>query len=210
MSLRILAFILILSLPGLAGALPADIVGFGNSITCWDCDDGSYLVLLEDWGYIGSAEDASYGVSADRTIEVLGRLEDWILGEGVWEPLGPQTADSLILLTGTPDTYQAVGGWKDRPYNPTETLGNIEAMIQLVLGVGIPLTVVAPPPVLDPCGYPDVRTCDEIDADLANLAAGIELLLDAYPDAYFLDLYAIFQADSALRPAPRAELALPE
>jgi len=194
--LVVLLFLPSLFLPSSASALPADIVGFGNSITCWDCNDGSYLVWLEDWGYIDSAEDASFGESADLTSGVLSRLDDWIHGEGDWLPFGPQTADQLILLSGTPDTYQAVGGWKNEPYDPDQTLLNVEAMIDLVLGESIPLILVAPPPVMDPCGTSyDVPTCDEIDTRLANLAVDLALLAGTYSDVQFLDLYADFTAD---------------
>jgi len=188
MLFRIPACLLVLlTFPSFASALPV-VAGFGNSITCWDCNDGSYLVLLEDWGYIDSAEDASLGESADLASGVLSRLDDWL-------DLG-NTADVLILLAGTPDTYLAVGGWKNREYDPLETLGNIDTIIDLVLGESIPLILVAPPPVLDPCGTSyDVPTCGDIDTSLANLAVDLALLAGTYSDVQFLDLYAAFTAD---------------
>jgi len=185
-SCRVLSLILIVSLPTFASALPVDLAGFGDSITCWNCNDGSYLVLLENWGYVDSAEDASHGVSGNRTHEVLTRLEDWIDASS--------TADLLILLTGTPDTYQTVGGFWDRDYDPAETLSNVEAMVDLVLLEAIPLILVAPTPVLDPCAYPDELTCDVIDTRLADLAGDLALLASDH-GVPFLDLYAAFAAD---------------
>ena len=186
MSWRVLSLLLLVSLPTFASALPVDLAGFGDSITCWDCDDGTYLVLLEDWGYIDSAEYANHGVSGNRTHEVVTRLEDWIDAGS--------TADLLILLTGTPDTYQAVGGFWSRDYDAAETLSNVEAMIDLVLLEAIPMILVAPPPVLAPCANPQALTCDVIDTRLADLAGDLALLASGH-GVPFLDLYAAFAAD---------------
>ena len=108
MSRSILSLILVLSFPTFASALPV-LAGFGNSITCDSCNDGSYLGLLG--GYLDPdpvIDDK--GMPADLTGGVFSRLSDWIFGQGQWASQGPQTANVLILLAGTPDTYQAVGG----------------------------------------------------------------------------------------------------
>jgi lysophospholipase L1-like esterase len=185
MALRPVACLLFaLALPSVAGALPV-VAGFGDSITCDGCNDGGYLGLLADYLEPDPILDDN-GVSSDRTGSVLSRLQTWI-DDG-------NTADVLVLLTGTPDTYQAVGGWMNRPYDPLETLGNIEDMIDLVLAESIPLILVAPPPVLDPCGNPSVLTCGDIDGRLADLADDLALVATT-EGVPFVDLYAAFQAD---------------
>jgi lysophospholipase L1-like esterase len=173
-------------LPSFARALPVDLVGFGDSITDESFPDGSYLDVLESWGRIDSASDANHGVPADRSQEVSTRLTAWIDDDN--------TADFLILLTGTPDTYQAVGGFKNVDYDADETEANIQAMVDLVLDeTTIPLILVAPPPVVAPCDYPDVLTCGEIDARLADLASRLAPMADP-PGVRFLDLYAAFKS----------------
>jgi lysophospholipase L1-like esterase len=185
MSLRIdaLVFALVL-LPSFASASPI-VAGFGNSITCSTCNDGSYLSLLGDYLVPDPIID-DQGVPASLSDNLLARVGDW-LDAG-------NTADVLILLPGTPDTYQAVGGWGDRDYDPLETLGNVESILDLVLGEGIPLILLTPPPVLEPCGGSAPLTCDQVDARLLDLSNRLGVLALAY-EVPFLHLYAAFATD---------------
>lgn len=184
MSLRILAWILVvLLLPSLASASPI-VAAFGDSITS-DAGEGSYLRLLGDYLEPDPIIDDN-GAPANLSGDVLYRV-------GAWLDAG-NTADVLILLTGTPDTFQAVGGWRDRDYDRLETLGNVESIIELVLGAGIPLILLAPPPVIDPCGNPDALTCDQIDARLLHLSNNLGFLALDY-GVPFVHLYAAFKGD---------------
>jgi hypothetical protein len=74
------------------------------------------------------------------------------------------------------------------------TVGNIEAMIDMVLAESIPLILMAPTPVLDPCASPAILSCSTIDTRLADLADSLALLASSKGVA-FLDLYAAFMAD---------------
>lgn len=196
MALRFVACLLFaLALPSFAGALPV-VAGFGDSITCdtSSCGDGSYLGLLGVYLEPDPIIDDN-GVSASRTGAVLARLTDWINGEGDWLSVGPQTADVVVLLTGTPDTYQHEDYWNEQNYSPVETLGNIEGMIDLLIAQSIPLVLVAPPPVLDPCANPDpLPTCSEIDTSLANLSSSLASLAST-KTVPFVDLYQAFMDD---------------
>jgi lysophospholipase L1-like esterase len=132
-------------------------------------------------------------VSADRSGEVLSRLETWLLDGN--------SADVVILLAGTPDTYQAVGGWYNRPYSEAETVGYIEDMLDLLSTAGIPAILVAPPPVLDPCGNPLVLTCSEIDTSLADLSDALAALAGSQ-SVPFVDLYDAFVNDPGYLETP--------
>lgn len=186
MSRRISALLILAVLvPSVSSALPV-VAGFGDSITCDTCNDGSYMGLLADYLEPDPILDDN-GVSADRTSGVLSRLTTW-LGDG-------NTADVLILLTGTPDVYQVTGGFGNQEYSEADTLLNVENMVDLVLGASIPLILVAPPPVLDPCGFPDAPlTCSTIDSRLAGLATEYALIA-SNKSVPFLDLYSAFMAD---------------
>ncbi len=182
MSARFILYLsLVLVFPSFAGGLPV-IAGFGDSITCDSCGDGSYLRLLGDYlGYDPIIDDN--GVSADTTGSVLSRLDVW---------LDSNTADVLVLLTGTPDVYE-VG---NNSWVLGNTVGNIEAMISMVLAESIPLILVAPPPVGDPClNPPSPLTCGDMNGRLASLAAELASPPPGSGDFQFLDLYAAFTAD---------------
>lgn len=186
MPLRIFAYLLfVLALPSFAGALPV-VAGFGNSLTCDTCNDGSYLRLLGNYLDPDPIIDDN-GVSADSSAKILRRLDTWIVDGN--------TADVLVLFAGTVDTYFVLGGFGNQDYDPLKTVGNIEDMIDMVLAQSIPLILLAPPPVLDPCANPDAPlTCGIIDGRLADLAD--ELALVATDKGVpFLDLYAAFLAD---------------
>jgi lysophospholipase L1-like esterase len=188
----VLISLLSIFLPALANATPLTLAGFGNSITCDSCNDGSYLGLIDDYLPEAPIVDDN-GVSADVASGVLSRLDTWLTGGN--------SADFVIILTGTPDTYQAVGGWRDRPYSEAETVGNVEAMLDLLFIAGLPAILVAPPPVLDPCGFPDVLTCSEIDTSLANLADALATLAGSR-GVPFVDLYDAFVNDPGYLETP--------
>ena len=93
---RYVAYLLFaLALPSVASALPV-VAGFGDSITV----EPSYPTLLADYLDPDPIIDDN-GVSSDLTSAVLSRLDTWI-GDG-------NTADVLVLFSGTPDMYQAGG-----------------------------------------------------------------------------------------------------
>jgi lysophospholipase L1-like esterase len=160
------------------------VAGFGNSITCDTCNDGSYLRLLGDYLDPDPIIDDN-GASADTTENVLSRLDLWITGGG-W-------ADAVVILAGTPDTYMAVGGWMDREYIEAVTVANVDAMIDLALGAGMAAILVAPPPVQDPCDDPGILTCSGIDDRLGELALAYQTLA-ADRMIPFVNAYAIFSA----------------
>lgn len=166
--------------PGVANAIT--IAGFGDSITCDLCNDGSYLRLLDN--YL-DPDPVIYdgGDSADTTAEVLGRLDLWLTGLGA--------ADVVIILAGTPDAYQAVGGFKNMAYDEAETLDNIETMLDLVLGNSMSVLLAAPPPVQFPCSEPDILSCAIIDSRLDSLSLELAMLASSKL-VPFVDLYDIF------------------
>ena len=172
---------LLLAAPTAAVALPLDIAGFGDSITCDTCNDGSYLSQLDT--YLSEAPIIQdHGVSSDLTENILSRLDTWITGGG--------TADYVIVLAGTVDTYQAVGGFNNQAYDPDETLTNITDMLNLIIGAGLSPVLAAPPLVQDPCGSPD-PTCATIDADLLALSGTLATLAGSL-SVPFVDLYDAF------------------
>jgi lysophospholipase L1-like esterase len=181
-----LALCALLALPGVANSLPLTIAGFGDSITCTVCNDGSYLSLLDN--YLAPAPIIlDHGDSADPSSLVHSRLQTW-LGDP------NNTADVVVILTGTPDVYQAVGGFLNRPYSQAETLGYVDSMLDLVLNAGMEPLLAAPPPVQDPCGVPDVLTCGTIDGRLFDLSVEYALLASGL-GVPFVDLYSIYSAD---------------
>ena len=194
MPVRVLISLLSMLLPALANAAPLSLAAFGDSITCDTCNDGSYLGLLDN--YLPEApiiyEDA---VSAATTGQVYTLVDSWITGGN--------TADVVIILTGTPDTYLAVGGFGNRPYSEAETVANIDAMLDLVILAGLPAILVAPPPVLAPCGNPAVLTCSEIDTRLESLADALAVLASSLSVA-FVDLYDAFVNDPGYLETPGA------
>jgi lysophospholipase L1-like esterase len=165
---------------------PLTIVGFGNSISCEECNDGSYLGLVGAHLVPPPADVVSQGMSANTSGVVLARFRGWVEAGG--------TADVVVLLTGTPDVYHAVGGWGNRPYDPEEVVGNVEALIHSSFDHGIPVILLAPPPVLEPCDRPELLTCAEIDDRLADLAGRLGVLAEE-ENVVFLDLHAEFKAD---------------
>jgi hypothetical protein len=187
----ILYLALVLVFPSFAGGLPV-IAGFGDSITCDGCGDGSYLRLLGDYlGYDPVIDDN--GVSADITGNVLLRLDTW---------LDNNTADVLVLLTGTPDVYE-VGSTTWNLLGTT--IPNIDAMISMVLAESIPVIVVAPPPVGDPCiNPPNSLTCGDMNTRLASIAAELSTPAPGNEDALFLDLYAAFTGNSDWQADPNS------
>jgi lysophospholipase L1-like esterase len=187
----LISFLLIL-LPSLASAAPLTLAAFGDSITCDTCNDGSYLELLQN--YLPEAPTIDdHGVMSAPTADVLGYLQTWIDASN--------TADYVIILSGTPDTYQAVGGFLDRPYSEAETVGHIQDMLTLVFDAGMSAILAAPPPVVDPCGYSVDPTCSEIDASLASLSGALASLASSM-SVPFVDLYDAFINDPAWGIAP--------
>jgi lysophospholipase L1-like esterase len=178
---RVFFLLLLVSMvaPGVSHAL--SIGAFGDSITCAVCNDGSYIPLLDDYldpnpvVYDG-------GISSDITDSVLSRLDLW---------LDSNSPDVVIVLAGTPDTYQTVGGFNNVAYDEALTVGNVESMIDLVLATGSSFLLVAPPPVVYPGGSPDVLTCAAIDGRLDSLSLAYAVLA-ATKSVPFVDLYQIF------------------
>ena len=192
MAARVLISLLAILLPTLASATPLTLGAFGDSITCDACNDGSYLELIHNYLPEAPTIDDN-GVSSDITANVLSRLDTWITDGN--------TADIVIILSGTPDTYQAVGGFQNQPYSETETVGNIEAMLDLVFDAGISAILVAPPPVLDPCDNPAVLTCSQIDSRLADLSMALASLASSM-SVPFVDLYDAFINDPGYGETP--------
>jgi lysophospholipase L1-like esterase len=178
---------LLLFVPATAQAIPLTLAGFGDSITCDACNDGSYLRHIDSYLSEAPIIDDN-GESADLTSQVSARLDTWITDGN--------TADFVIILSGTPDTYQALGGWQNRPYDEDETVGNISDMLDAVFNAGMQAILVAPPPVWTPtpCGGPGVLTCEIIDASLAGLATTA--------DVPFVNLYDAFTNDPNFGDAP--------
>jgi lysophospholipase L1-like esterase len=164
---RALTAFSMLLLPALAHAAPPTVSGFGDSITCIPCNDGSYLGLLGDY-LVEPPIVEDNGVWADLTDGVLFRFDAWLTGGN--------SADVVVILTGTPDTYQAVGGFNNRDYSEAESVGNVADILDLADAAGLPAILVAPPPVLDPCGFPTVLTCSEIAVRLADLSVALQAL----------------------------------
>ena len=182
---RTLLVLLLLLLPGASSATPFVIAGFGDSLTCDTCIDGSYLRLLDGFLPTPSPVIVDQGVTTQTTSQIFQRLDTWI-DDG-------NSADLLILMGGTVDTYQAVGGFKNTAYDPVETLGNVESMVNLAMGESIPLLLLAPPPVMDPCGSAN-PSCAQVNARLEALSLDLEQLAtdNGIP---FIDLYATISAD---------------
>jgi lysophospholipase L1-like esterase len=205
----------LLTIAGRASAQDLVVAGFGNSITCTVCNDGSYLAdsnlpgsaapvgVLDPSEIVGSWLDDELralgvlqpadaliiddnGDPGNRTVDVLARLATWI-ADG-------NSADHVILLTGTPNTYQAVGGFTNRDYDEDQTVADVQAMIDLVMGAGMPVILVAPPPVKIPCGNGPILTCDQINQRLDDLSLRYEELA-ASNGIPFVDLYGEFMND---------------
>lgn len=160
------------------------IVGFGNSITCATCNDGSYLGLLNDH-LDPDAVLIDEGQSADVSENLFLRLDLW---------LDSNSADLVIILTGTPDAYKAVGGFQNQLYEEQFTIDNVDAMIDIVHAENTSVLLVAPPPVQSPCNDPINLTCATIDARLASLATAMGALA-VEKGVSFVDLYDIFIND---------------
>jgi lysophospholipase L1-like esterase len=205
----------LLTIAGRATAQDLIVAGFGDSITCSVCNDGSYLAdsnlpasaapvgILDPSEIVGSwLEDElralgvlqpadvftidDNGVSANTTGSVLARLATWI-ADG-------KRADHVILLTGTPNTYQSIGGFTNTPYDEVQTVADVQAMIDLVTGAGMPVILAAPPPVRFPCGNPTILTCAQIDQRLDDLSLAYQQLA-ANNGVSFVDLYGEFSND---------------
>jgi len=196
--IRVLIPLLSILLPALANAAPLALAAFGDSITCDTCNDGSYLGLLDNYLPEAPIIDDN-GVASDVTSGVLSRLDTWLTGGN--------TADFVIILSGTPDTYQAVGGWRDRPYSEAETVGYIDDMLDLLILAGLPTVLVAPPPVLAPCDNPTVLTCPQIDTSLANLSGALATLAGSL-SVPFVDLYDVFVNDPGYLETPGSSASL--
>jgi len=165
-----------------ANAVPLTIAGFGDSITCDTCNDGSYL------GRIGSHLSEAptiddNGISSDLTENVLARFDTW-LTDG-------NTADWVIVLAGTPDTFQAVGGFNNQAYSQSETVGNISDLLDLAIAASLPVVLVAPPATQSPCGFSSDPTCGEIETSLMNLSGALSTLAGGL-GIPFVDIYNEF------------------
>ena len=166
--------------PMAASAVPLDIAGFGDSITCDTCNDGSYLSLL-------GAHLPEVPIIQDEALTtltsgaVLSTLEAWLDGGG--------SADWVIIMAGTVDVYQEVGGFNNVEYSEAQVVSNLDDMIDLVLSVSMSVVVVAPPPVQSPCGGAGVViTCTDIDNRLNSLSAALAGLANS-KSVPFVDLY---------------------
>ena len=97
----------------------------------------------------------------------------------------------MVLMTGTPDAYMAVGGFQNAAYVEQDAVDTTEAMIDLALSAGLTTILVAPPPVQSPCQNPDIVTCAQIDARLASLATRFGTLA-ADKGIVFVGTYDLF------------------
>jgi lysophospholipase L1-like esterase len=194
LKIRWLFLTLLLVVPATAQATPLTLAGFGDSITCDACNDGSYLRYIGSYLSEAPIIDDN-GESAERTSEVAARLDTWITDGN--------TADFVIILSGTPDTYQALGGWHNQAYDEAETVGNISDMLDAVFDAGMQAILVAPLPVWTPtpCGGPGLLTCEIIDASLASLATALAGLATT-AGVPFVDIYDAFTNDPDFGEAP--------
>ena len=183
MRLRTFALLPLLLAPSPAIALTY-VVGFGDSITSRSFDpfpNGSYL----DWLGAGYVVD-DVAAPARFSEGVLSSAQSW-LGAG-------NTADLVIIMTGTPDAAQAPGFFGG-VYDLAETVANVAGTLALFASAGIPTILMAPPPTLFPCdgveggGGP---TCAQMDARLYDISVALAALsIDL--SVPFLDTYALFR-----------------
>ena len=195
MKIRWLFLALLVILPATAQAVPLTLAGFGDSITCDACNDGSYLRYMDDYLSEAPIIDDN-GVSTDLTSEIAVRLDTWIADAN--------TADFVIVMGGTVDTYQVEGGFGGQNYDPGETFDNIAGMLDAIDTAGMQAILVAPPPVWTPtpCGGPDdPLTCDDIDDALAALATSLAGLATD-KGVPFVDIYDAFVNDPDFINAP--------
>jgi lysophospholipase L1-like esterase len=191
------AAVLLLALawsPDRALADPIIVAGFGDSITSTTFDGpglGSYLEFLPaPFTY----ED--YGTPAIEAGDLYYDVVSYINGA--------PTADVIVLMTGTPDTF-----WPD--YSQAATVTSIQSMVDYVLdNSDLDLILMAPPPAVPPCDNVEfvtggAVTCDAVPADpdvdmiarlealsgvLASLAPSDSGNLDRFG---FLDVHQIFE-----------------
>ena len=194
MKIRWLFLALLLVLPATAQAVPLTLAGFGDSITCDSCNDGSYFSHIGNYLAEAPIVDDN-GISGQLSSTVGSRLDTWITNGN--------TADFVIILSGTPDAYQAVGGFQNQPYIEAETVGNISDMLDAIFNAGMQAILAAPPPIWTPtpCGGPAVLTCTTIDARLASLATELSSLATT-AGVPFVNLYDAFMNDADIGEAP--------
>jgi lysophospholipase L1-like esterase len=185
MLVRALLLSLLLAVVPTASALAITVTGFGSSITCDDCNDGSYLRLLQNYLEPDPVID-DQGNSGNLTEDMVDRVFDWIDNGN--------TSDVVIILAGTPDTYTEPGGFGNQLYVEGNTVDNIEGMIDMILAATIPVLLVAPPSVdiiNDNCGGSGGLTCATIDARLASLSIALGSLAST-KSVPFVDLYGAY------------------
>ncbi len=181
------ALISSLLLAGSAQAVPV-IAGFGDSLTSLTHDDGSYLSLLNN--YIDpDATMLDFGITANPSSTVATRLVNWVSGFN--------TADLVIILTGTPDVFDVRGV----PYDENSVVGNVTTMMNALIGAGIPALVLAPPPVIAPCdGAMTLPVCpDDYNTRLDSLSVAIGNAA-ASLGVPFVDLFELFSNQPDLTP----------
>lgn len=179
-----------------AGALadPILVAGFGDSITSTTFDgpgQGSYLEFLDSrFAYEDHATPAIE--TADLYYDVVSYID------------GGPTADVIVLMTGTPDTFYET-------YSEAATVANIQSMVDYVLDHSIlGLMLMAPPPAVPPCDNVEFETggavtCDPVPADPASdMIARLEALSGALASLSptnpanasrfdFLDIHQVFE-----------------
>ena len=209
-------FLLVCLLFGLPSAAPAfTIVGFGDSLTCATCNDGSYLSLLNN--LLDPDADLYFNAVAGRpSDDVLTAVNNFEAGTGIFDPVAggaavnllPSQVDLAIVLAGTPDTFRNPDGFQGRPYSEAETVGDIAGMpdgitifdsiLASLMTAGVPTLLLLPPPVQDPCdnGATPTLTCAEIDQRLADLSVALAAAASAW-SVPFIDLYDIFVNEPA-------------
>jgi lysophospholipase L1-like esterase len=191
------AAVLLLALawtPGRALADPIIVAGFGDSITSTTFDGpglGSYLEYL---GAEFAYED--YGTPAIEAGDLYYDVVNYIDGT--------PTADIIVLMTGTPDTF-----WET--YSQASTVASIQSMVDYVLENSmLSLILMTPPPAVPPCDNVEfvtggAVTCDAVPADpdfdmmarLEALSGALASLSPSDPGNLgrfdFLDVHQIFE-----------------
>jgi len=200
--IRVLIFVSLLCstlvLPSTVSAVPLDLAAFGDSITCGTCNDGSYLGLIGNYlPETPNIED--HGMGGDLTSGVLGRLDTWITGGG--------TADFVIILSGTVDQFQSLGGFNGQDYDEAETVANIDAMLDLILGAGMSPILAAPPVIQSPCSGSTDPTCAAIATTVQSLSGALATLAGSL-SVPFVDLYDAFANHPDIGETPGTSSAL--
>jgi hypothetical protein len=195
---------LLLGLP--SGARALTIVGFGDSLTCATCNDGSYLSLLNN--LLDPDADLYFNAVAGRpSSQVLDAVNNFEAGTGSFTPvlggsavnLLPSQVDLAIVMAGTPDAF-SVG------YSQAQTVANIAGMpdgvtifdsiVASLMAVSVPTLLLLPPPAVEPCdnNATPALSCADFDQRLADLGVALAAAAGAW-GVTAIDLYDLFVND---------------